>query len=53
MAGFGPNRIALSDDKTLTVGTKMKFQPTAFAFQTVDSVSISWCDLFQRSRRLR
>jgi hypothetical protein len=40
-AGFDPNKIVVYYDEARTVGTDVKFQPTAFALQTIDPASTS------------
>jgi len=39
--GFDPNKVAMYYDETRTASTDMKFQPKAFALQTIDHCSNS------------
>jgi len=52
-AGFNPNKIAVYYDEARTVDMGVKFQPTAFALQTIDPASASLRDLPQGSMRMR
>ncbi|MDR0742298.1 MAG: hypothetical protein LBE98_02435 [Puniceicoccales bacterium] len=52
-AGFHPDKIAAYYDEARTVGTDVKFRPTAFALQTYDPSSSSLRDLSQGSMRMR